>query len=886
MEEKKTGTPAHRGAERQKRQKRGIGRKIGFVLLTLFLIGVCTTGMIAGIFLKYVDTALGPTLEVRAEDYTMNLSSVVYYQDKDTGEWVEFQKIHGVENRIWVDIEDMPDALWQAAVAIEDERFFLHNGVDWWRTAGATVNMFLGMRNTFGGSTITQQLLKNITEYDDNTVNRKVTEIFRALEFEKNYTKSQILELYLNTIFLGQHCYGVQTAAEFYFGKDVSELDVAECASLIAITNNPSMYGPMYDIEITFEQEDGTEVVRTPRELNKQRQENILKKMSEVSGPATLEEMDSDPDAWEPFLTEEEYETAKSEVLQFSDGSTSAEDIVAQANSGMEVDNWFVEQVVTDVAQDLAEARDISEESARILLNNSGYQIYTTMDPDIQAIVDEVYSDASNLPVVSRKGEQLQSGITIMDPYTGDIVAMAGAVGEKEGNRLWNYAVSQRQVGSSIKPLTVYAPAIDSGVVTPATTFDDYPVQLMNGSPWPKNSPNNYGGWTSVQDGIRRSVNTVAVQTLQKLGYAESFAFATEKLGLSLVAEDMSVSPLGLGGLTYGLNTVEMAAAYSAFANSGVYNSPRMYVEVRDSDGNVILSNETETHVAMKETTADLMTRMLQNVVSSGTGTAANFGGMSIAGKTGTTSDMRDRYFVGYTPYYCAAVWTGYKSNDKISANGNPAVNMWRKVMERIHQELPNKSFNRVSSGLETVYVCADSGLLCTEACHADLRGDRQVAFTVVSGTAPTEYCTLHTTVDYCTEGKCLATENCPAESVTQVGVLDYTRENYGSSIKAGDDAYLLSNMEKAIGLQPTVSADGTATYPAVIGCPVHTEPVEIPEEEDPEHPDGEEPPEEEPGTDPPEEPTQNPDDPGGTEDDGGGGSLWEGLWSTISPTG
>ena len=238
--------------------KRKTGRSVAFVLGTILLIGICTAAMIVGIFMIYVKTTLTPTLEVHAEDYTMNLSSHIYYQDKETGEWVEDQTLYGKENRIWVGIEDVPDAMWQAVVAIEDPRFFDHHGVDWRRTAGATVNMFIGMKNTFGGSTITQQLLKNMTGDDSPTVNRKVREIFRALEFEKNYTKMQILELYLNTIYLGKGCYGVQTAANYYFGKDVSQLSAAECACLIAITNDPSMYGPMSTV--VFTKEDGTKV--------------------------------------------------------------------------------------------------------------------------------------------------------------------------------------------------------------------------------------------------------------------------------------------------------------------------------------------------------------------------------------------------------------------------------------------------------------------------------------------------------------------------------------------------------------------------------------------------------------------------------------------------
>ncbi len=852
MEHRKRETASGQSGSRQPRQRKstgkGTGRRVGFIVGTVFLIGLCTTLMIGGIFMTYVKTTLVPTLEVRAEDYTMNLSSRIYYQDKETGEWVEYETLYGTENRIWADIEQMPDALWQAAVAIEDHRFFEHNGVDWKRTIGATVNMFIGMKDTFGGSTITQQLLKNMTGDNSGTVNRKVREIFRALEFEKNYTKEQILELYLNTIYLGKGCYGVQTAANYYFGKDVSELSVAECACLIAITNNPYQYGPMSTLVIT--REDGTQV--TARELNKERQEQILDRMA------------GRQDTGLSYLTEEEADAAKAEVLQFTDGSTSADDLVAAASGGVKINSWFVDQVFLDVANDLAEAENISVEAAQQKIYNSGYNIYTTLDPEIQEIAESVYEDRSNLDVTSRNGQKLQSGITIIDPYTGDIVAMVGAVGEKERNLGWNYATGRRQVGSSIKPLTVYAPALDAGVVTMASTFDNYPVRLLNNSPWPKNSPQGYSGWTTLSKGVASSINTVAVQVVEKLTIPASYAFATEKLGLNLVADDMNTAALGLGGLTHGLSTVEMAAAYATFPNGGIYHEPRTYVKVTASDGEtVVLENEGEEHVAMKETTAYFMNTLLQGVINSGTGGSAKFSGMTIAGKTGTTSENYDRYFVGYTPYYVAAVWTGYDSPEKISYSGNPAITMWKKVMQKIHEDLPNKQFSTPSTGLETVEVCLDSGLRPTDACRADVRGSARVqTVTVAAGTAPTESCTMHTLVDYCTEGKCLAGEYCPAESVKQVGVLDYVREDYGESIKADDDAYLLVNMQKAV---------------EETGCPVHTQAVVEPEPE--------------PGTDPstdpndpnydpsggfgdenmqPEDPTTEPEDPTGGFGDGG----------------
>ena len=870
---------------KQRKSTRRTGRRIAFVLGTFLLVCVCTTAMIAGLFMMYVRTTLAPTLDVNADDYTMNLSSIIYYQDRDSGEWVEYQTVYGTENRIWVDFDQMPDALWQAAVAIEDHRFFEHQGVDWKRTLGAAVNFFTQSQDTFGGSTLTQQVLKNMTQDDGNTVNRKVREIFRALEFEKHYTKWEILEFYLNTIYLGQGCYGVQTAAEFYFGKDVSELDVAECASLIAITNNPSIYGPMSTV--TFKQEDGS--VKTARQENKERQELILDRMAGGNEEVGVTGLD--------YLSPEEAEAAKAEELHFTDGTTSAEDIVSEATGGTHINSWFVDQVLRDVSADLAELYSISTKEALTRIYNSGYNIYTTLDPEIQEIAESVYEDRGSLNnLTSVSGQPIQSGITIIDPSTGNIVAMVGKMGEKKGNLEWNFATDTQQPGSSIKPLTAYAPALDAGVVSPATTFDNYPVRLLNGNPWPKNSPNTYTGWTSVRDGIRSSINTIAVQTLEKVGVTAAYNFATQNLGLSLVPEDMNVSPLGLGGLTYGLSTVEMAAAYSAFANNGVYNEPKTYVKVLANDNTtVVLENETEQRVAMKETTAYLMTSMLQNAVSNGTGGAARFSGMHIAGKTGTTNDNFDRYFVGYTPYYCAAVWVGYENNERISYSVNPAASLWRQVMEKVHADLPDKSFSRPSSGLTTVTVCADSGMLVTDACRADPRQNRVVQFEVAVGTEPKEECTLHKMVDICTEGNCLAGEFCPAESIVQQGYLDYVREDYGAGITASDNAYLISPLEKAVA--PTETSPG--------GCPVHTSATAT----DPDDPNA--------GLDPNDPNWQPPDpndpdastDPGGTgnpsggETGGGGqttqpdpndptggfgdagGDWWSGFWDNNTGT-
>ncbi len=852
---------------RRRRPGRNSMDTIWFVVRTLLLVGILSGAMIAGIFMYYVKTTLTPTLDINADDYTMNLSSVIMYENSETGKWEELQMIYGDENRIWVDYDQIPKTMWQAAVSIEDERFFGHHGVDWIRTASAAKNLFFPTSSTFGGSTITQQVLKNMTRDDDGTVNRKVREIFRALEFEKKYSKEEILELYLNTIYLGQKCYGVQTAAQFYFGKDVSELSAAECASIIAITNNPSLYGPMSTVVITNKE---TGVKKTAREMNRDRQKNILWKMYELGY----------------FESEEAYQEALNEELQFTDGSVSAQELVAADNveksggTSTGINSYFVDKVILDVSEDFAKQLGITTGAARKRLYNGGYTIYCTVDPHIQEIAESVYQERANLDVTSSSGQDLQSGITIVDPATGNVKAMVGKVGAKLDNLGWNYAVGKRQCGSAIKPITVYAPALDAGVITMASTFDDYPVRLLNDNPWPKNSPQGYKGWTTLSNGVANSVNTVAVQVIEKLGVKNSFDFATEKENLDLVADDINTAALGLGGLTYGVSTEEMAAAYAVFANGGVYNSPRLYTKMEDGNGNVILDNETETHVAVKETTAYFMNQLLQGVMNGGTASRYKLSGMTSAGKTGTTSDNKDRYFVGYTPYYAAAVWCGYDKPERISYSGNPAASMWQKVMQKIADEQENKSFTKPTSGLVKVTVCADSGLLVTDACASDLRGSRVREVEVAAGTAPVEECSLHKFYDYCTEGKVLATPLCPATSVKPVALLDYTRVDYGPSIKADDDAYLIGSLR-------TQLEDGTVVLPP---CPVHqdgvlpTEPGEEGETTTPD--DGEDsglapPPKTEPGgsgsgggTTSPTEPTE-PSEPSGTGIDDWINNVW-----------
>lgn len=650
----------------------GLALRVAVRAVATILLIVITTGLLfTCIFAVYVKTCLTEDLNVSLEEMTLSLSSVILYQDGD--EWKELATLYSDEDRVWVDYADIPEDLEHAAVAIEDRHFYTHKGVDWFRTVGAFANMFVGMRNNFGGSTITQQLIKNLTEYDDVTVQRKLLEIFRALEFEKIYTKQEIVNWYLNEIYLGERCYGVGTASRVYFGKEVSQLDLAECASLIGITNNPSLYDPY--------------ISDAAMERNKKRQETILWEMYDQG-----------------YITYDEYVAAKNEELHFQ----RATDTVRTTT----VNTYYVDTIIRDVIADLVAEKGISEATATHLLYNGGYRIYSCLDPRIQSIVDNKYQNPYNMPSPYRSSsQQLQSAIVIIDPYSGDIVAMSGGVGEKTASLTLNRATqSTRPPGSSFKPIAVYAPAIDIGMVTQNTKVNDSPDVKLSGTDWyPKNS-GGYSGVISIRTALQYSKNTVAAQLLDWIGRSTSWDYLTNHFGITTlvrdevqedgrVLTDYAYSPLSLGQLSHGVTVREMAQAYTAFVNDGVMSFARTYSYIEDDNGEVILLNPTRQQVAVKSNTARNMADMLQNAVENGTGTEARFSSTAVAGKTGTTSDDKDRYFVGFTMYYVAAVWTGYDQPEKMYFSGNPAAQIFRSIMSDVHAGLPYRSFPTPTSG-------------------------------------------------------------------------------------------------------------------------------------------------------------------------------------------
>ena len=838
--------PAHKRKRRRKRNPvlRGIG--IFFkVLGTLILIGLCTGALLACFAAVYINEVIVPQADLSFDDFTLGENSIMYYLDKETGQYKEMTTLLNVTSSIWVDYEEMPEYLKQAAVAIEDRRFWTHPGVDWKRTAKAVLSMFTGQEIS-GGSTITQQLIKNKTGYNETTVKRKITEIVRAFRFTQNNSKQDTLEYYLNIIPLGAGCEGVGAASLEYFGKPVSELTLAECASLVGITNNPSKYGPY-----SFARSQGmnTEEIWDARQWNKYRQEVILNQMLKQG-----------------MISREEYDAAVAQELVFvqDEGQKRQEDIYT----------WYEETVISDVREALYKQCGWSERQTNLALQRGGLRIYTCFDPDIQGVVDEVYTNRENLNYTAKDGSQMQSAICVIDNETGNVVAIAGQFGEKTINKGSNYANNgHRQPGSSFKPLAVYSPALEFNKVSPFSVLDDYPYQVMGGKAWPLNSGSaNYKGHITLRDALKLSLNTVAVRLMNDyVTPEESFKFVQDRYHIDLEEgrmvdnewkTDITVS-LAMGGLTDGTNVRDMAEAYTVFPNKGYYQGSRTFTRITrlvDGQEELLVDNILQPDPVIKETTAWYMNDMLQGVFKGGTANGHGIKGQHAAGKTGTTSDNKDRWFVGYTPYYTAAVWTGYERGQKMNLRDvNPALVLWQKVMAPIHADLPDKNYDD-PGGRRTINYCMDSGLPATEWCAMDPRGSRVASGSIFPESYPEGgICTFHTeetVLTVCLDCPVLkedgsptglyyqAGEFCPEDRQQQICLPSFGREPVGNAV-AGD----------ALWDYEAVAAYGL--------CTLHTE---APPEEDPDNPDD---PDDPGGPDNPDNPQDpnNPQEPGNPQD-------------------
>lgn len=802
-----------------------------FCLFAFVIVGGCAGfGLMKGV----IDAA--PEINLDDATPTGFLSTVLDKEGKQTATLVATGS-----NRVYATIDEIPEDMQHAIVAIEDERFYEHNGIDLKGILRAGIKGITSGKFSEGASTITQQLLKNnvFTSWTSESsfadkLERKIQEQYLAIQLEKKVSKDWILENYLNTINLGQNTLGVQAASRRYFGKDVSDLNLSECAVIAGITQNPSRLNPISNPE-----------------KNGERREKVLNNMLELG-----------------YISEGEYNSAmKDDVydrIQVVNTQTEEEDVTS----------YFVDALTDQVIQDLIDQLGYTETQAYKALYNGGLTIESTQDPAIQAICDQEVNNLENYPTAPKysfsyrltvekadgtyknyseqtmlyyyqahnadysvnfasqeeanaaieaykaeimepgdkiveNGESItytlqpQTALTVINQSTGEVVALVGGRGDKTASKTLNRASSTtRQPGSTYKVLAAYAPALDSGGLTLASVQDDAPYSYENGTSL-RNYDNSFRGFTPLREAITHSINIVTVKTLTEIGTNLGFSYLHD-FGFTTLVDDDNNQALALGGITNGVTNLELTAAYATIANEGTYIRPRFYTRILDHDGNVLIDNTPQTHGVLKASTAWLLTDAMKDVVTSGTGTAVKFPNMEIAGKTGTTTKNRDALFAGFTPYYTCVVWGGYDDNTP-QAGGTTSYPkaIWRSVMSRIHENLEYKDFV-MPSDITTATVCKKSGKLAVAGlCDCDPRGSMIQTEYFAEGTVPTEHCDHHVNVTVCAESGMLATDFCP----NRVSGVYITGGTPGSA----DEPYLLS--------------EGSTTNT----CPLHTAPQQQP---------------------------------------------------------
>lgn len=651
-------------------------------LLTAFTI--CFVALfIAGISLSiYIFTLASEPTGIDLKAKSLNQTSFIYIKDDETGEFKEYQTLYSTENRIWVDNQDIPQAMKDAVVAIEDKRFYEHNGVDWARTLSAVVNLATG-EDTYGGSTITQQLIKNITDDNEVSINRKLREICKALKLEDEYTKDQILEAYLNVVNFGNNCQGVESAAQLYFDKSIKDCSIAECAAIAGITQNPSLWNPL-----------------VYPDNNKQRREIVINEMYDQGK-----------------ITKSEYDNAMKESanMTFVGFKNTKED----DDDNDYVQNWYIDQVFYDLREDLALYYNISEEAASEKLYTEGLKIYCAMDEKMQSYMEEAAQS-----IDKSYDYDLQIGSVLMG-FDGRVIATVGSSKKKTRALEWDRAThSKLQPGSSIKPVIVYPYAIDNKLLYYSSVVKDEPVdnwkdengQLVSG---PNNAYYGYKGDMLLPDAIEWSSNATAVQTMNLIG-GPSVAYeqAVTKMGFKSLSEQdtQNTGALSMGGMNGGVSVREMAASYNYLGNGGLYYEPYTYYYVTDSEDNIIIDNrEAVPKQAYSAETASIMNRLLSYNVTNSAHTNAQYArisGWDIIGKTGTTDDDKDSWFCGLSPYATMATWCGFDQPASIS-NTSTSARFFSNVMAKYLEDKEQKEYN-ISPNLVEAQYNPYNGLIVT----------------------------------------------------------------------------------------------------------------------------------------------------------------------------
>ena len=702
-------------------------KKVIIILALLFvLVMLVTIGIFCGIFFS-------DKFALSKDDLLLSKANTIIY-DRDGNVIAE---LSGDENREIISIGDMSEYLPKAFVAIEDERFYSHNGVDLKRTMAATTTYLLKGDSSFGGSTITQQLIKNITNERDNSgkagVERKIKEMSRAYQVEKMISKDQILELYLNIIPLGADggdiC-GVEMASTYYFNKSASELSIEECAFLAGINNAPNTYNP-------FKNEgDTTKKEQVNKKIN-DRTKTVLAKMKELG-----------------YINDEQYKTAYDNVekgLAFSKGTLPSSN----------VKSYFIQAAINEVISDLVEKKGLSEEYAKSRVYGGGYKIYTTESLDIQNKIESVYKSDEFVLKSSAAKDHSQSAMVIIDHTTGQVVACMGGLGTDVDATGINRATSStRQPGSSFKPIVTYGCGIEKGIINAGTVY--YNSSTTFGKDYTPSSTNYYSGPCTIRNAIEVSSNTVACKIMSEIGPDNAIDFA-RKVGITSLIKssddkktnDSNLPSMALGGLTKGVTPLQMAASYALIANNGVYNSPTFYTKVEDSSGELVIEAKQTTERVMSEQNAYIMKSLLKQPVEGahGTATSCKISGIDVGAKTGTTNSSKDRWLCGMTPYYTAATWYGYDDNAVVNGSGNYAAKVWNAVMKKVHEGKPSATFTE-PSGIVHVTICKKSGCKATSSCY-DTYSE------VFAESSVPKDCEGHS-LKVCTESGKLATEFCP----------------------------------------------------------------------------------------------------------------------------
>ena len=686
------------------------------------------------------------------------------YDDEYTPIKVE---LSGSIRKMYTRIEEITPLLIDGFIAVEDRNFYEHNGVDIKRTFAAATNYIFRTKRLFGASTITQQVVKNISGDNDVSVSRKLSEILRAYHIERTFSKKEIIELYLNIIPMSEGIFGVAEAARNYFGKDVGDLNASEAATLIGITNAPSAYNPYNNPQKCIEKRN-----------------------------SVLDVMYS-----EGVIEEEAYRSAVAEELKILPKG-SREDLY---------DSWFVECVIDSVASDMSKKLDISASAARLLLLGGGYSVYTTMDRDVQRTLENYFENEKNFSSEIKNG--LNYSMVVSDSRNGNLLAVIGGVGKKNGNRLLNHATVPHAPASTLKPIALYAPLIDEGKINWATVFDDVPVEFLETDdgykPFPKNSPDVYGGLITVKDAIKYSKNTVAVRlcimrTPEKVFRAlrDIFGFETlvdnERTTDGKVLTDVALSPMSLGQLTRGVSLMKLTEGYGVFPCDGSLKKMRNYLRVTDYEGNIVLENEGSDTRVFKEETARIMNKLLMNVTSGGTADKIKLKDMvETAGKTGTSGNNRDKIFVGYTPYYVAGIWCGYESGNSSTASVYPThLDIWDEIMCEIHRSrLMNEEavdkFN--DEGLLYLPYCVDSGELYSDSCMYDVRGNRCEYGYFSAANKPEKNCDRHVKIAYDTVSKGVAGRNC--DDIVMISLINIEDRDFPIEVIVTDAEFVYRDL-------------------------------------------------------------------------------------------